>query len=260
MVARSIWGVLMLFAVLLFVPLGVLGSAIGWPDSLKAPAAVMLPKLLEHKRAVQIGYGAFLLQSLLLLPSAAILVHHAGGGNARGRDSLVMLTMAFAAVSVLARCMGIVRWLGPAMTLADQHDKSDANARKVIEMSQDTINLYVGTVGEVLGDAWFGGLFLLTVSIYILRTNGLPRWLGLAGLPISLVVMAPGLEILGLPHPVGISLSSASLQLWMIVAGLVIMWRALNRVKNCTHGVDGLSGDESGVDGHRPSRPRSSIG
>lgn len=216
--------VLILFAVLLFVPLVVLGSAIGWPDSLEDPAAVMLPKLLEHRQAVQIGYGVFLLQSLLLLPSATLIVHFAGHSGRHAGSILGSLTIAFASISVLARCMGIVRWLGPAMTLADLHQRSDPGTRQAIEMSQQTINLYAGTVGEVLGDVLFGGLFLLTAAIYILRTKGLPRWLGILALPASLVVMAPALQIFGLPHPIGISLSSASLQLWMFMAGTVLMW------------------------------------
>ena len=97
----------------------------------------------------------------------------------------------------------------------------------MIEMAQDTINLYAGTVGEVLGDVVFGGLFLLTAAIPILREGGLPRWLGLAALPASLIVLAPALEIFGLPHPISISLSSATMQFWMIAAGAVLIWRGL---------------------------------
>jgi len=227
-----------LFALLLFVPLFVLGAAIGWPDSLGDPAATMLPRLLEHQPAVRLGYAAFFVHSLLFLPAAVIVVHHATDTPGRAVPMLATIAVAFAALSTLARCMGIVRWLGPAMDLAARHQAADPAGRASIEMAQDTINLYAGTVGEVLGDVVFGGLFLLTAAILILRESGLPRWLGLAAVPASLIVLAPALEIFGLPHPVGISLSSATMQFWMIAVGALLIWRGIKAPAGASQGQD----------------------
>jgi hypothetical protein len=220
------------------VPLFVLGAAIGWPDSLGDPAATMLPRLLEHQSTVRLGYAAFFAHSLLFLPAAVIIAHYAAGTPGRGMSMLATLAVAFAALSTLARCIGIVRWLGPAMVLAARHQAADPASRASIEMAQDTINLYAGTVGEVLGDVVFGGLFLLTVAILILRESGLPRWLGLAAVPASLIVLAPVLEIFGLPHPISISLSSATMQFWMIAVGAILFWRGLKVPSEALMGHD----------------------
>lgn len=216
-----------LFALLLFVPLFVLGEAIGWPGSLGDPPATMLPRLLEHQGAVRLGYGAYFVQSLLFLPTGAIVAHYAVRTPGRGMSTLATLAVVFAGLSSLARCMGIVRWLGPSMELAVRHQAADTESRAGIELMQDSINLYGGAVGEALGAVVFGGLFLLTAGFLILRYSGLPRWLGLAALLGSLVVLAPALKLFGLPHPVGISLSSATMQFWTIAAGAVLILRGL---------------------------------
>ncbi len=60
---------------LMFVPLTVLGSAIGWPASLGDPAAVALPRLLENEGAVRLGYTVYLAYSVLFLPVAIRTTH-----------------------------------------------------------------------------------------------------------------------------------------------------------------------------------------
>jgi Domain of unknown function (DUF4386) len=44
------------------------------------------------------------------------------------------------------------------------------------------LNDYAGSVGEVLGVRLFAGLWLAIVSVQILQTRVLPRWLGFLGL------------------------------------------------------------------------------
>jgi len=54
---------------LLFVPLGVLGTAIGWPASLGDPASVALPRLLQQEPIVRFGYLIYLAYSVLFCRS-----------------------------------------------------------------------------------------------------------------------------------------------------------------------------------------------
>jgi hypothetical protein len=63
-------GLLTIEGLLIFVPLAVLGGAIGWPASLGDPAAVALPRLLENEGAVRFGYLVYLAYSVLFLPVA----------------------------------------------------------------------------------------------------------------------------------------------------------------------------------------------
>lgn len=55
-------------AVLSLLPMVVLGPAIGWPASLGKPAAEQLAAIARAPRAVAIGYGIYLLYSVLVLP------------------------------------------------------------------------------------------------------------------------------------------------------------------------------------------------
>ena len=50
---------------LIFVPTIVLGQEIGWPATLGDPASIALPRLLEQASAVQLGYFAYLVMSVL---------------------------------------------------------------------------------------------------------------------------------------------------------------------------------------------------
>src|SRR3712207_9486478 len=51
----------------------VLGSAIDWPASLDEPASVVLPAITEQRGAVVVGYGAYMLYSILFVPLALLL-------------------------------------------------------------------------------------------------------------------------------------------------------------------------------------------
>jgi hypothetical protein len=66
----SLSGLALLQTVLFLVPMIVLGRAIGWPGSLRLPAGEALPLIAREWLAVQIGYWAYLLTSLALIPLA----------------------------------------------------------------------------------------------------------------------------------------------------------------------------------------------
>lgn len=93
-------------AILSFLPIAILGPAIGWPASLRAPAAVAL------------GYSFYPLYSVLVLPVMVLLAWRICGNLAR---PIAVMVVAFAALSVLARSIGILRWLTTMPTMAQQH-------------------------------------------------------------------------------------------------------------------------------------------
>lgn len=216
------------FSLLLFVPLFVLGAAIGWPDSLSDPAPLMLPRLLDKVAAVRLGYGGFFLHSLLFLP-AVIVVAEAAKPKEQPFGVFATLALIFAGLSLLARLLGILRWLGPAMELAQVYSSAPSESAALIAAAQqDAINLYAGAVGEVLGDVLLAGLSLLCLSLHILGGREFPRWLGLVGVPASVVVMAPTLAVFGADLPIDISIASATMQFWMIAAGVILIMRSRN--------------------------------
>jgi len=55
-------------ALLSFVPVAILGAAIGWPASLRQPAAQQLEAIAAHPEAMALGYAVYLLYSILVAP------------------------------------------------------------------------------------------------------------------------------------------------------------------------------------------------
>ena len=65
-------------ALLLFVPLIILGNAINWPASLDEPASVNLPLILEQFPAMFTGYSIYFVYSLLFWPWLSLSIRGLG--------------------------------------------------------------------------------------------------------------------------------------------------------------------------------------
>ena len=163
--AASAGVVSLLFGALLFVPVIVLGAAIGWPASLDEPATVIMPLILDQQVAVQFGYLVYLAYSVLFFPAIALI------GRVLGDSPTTRLAAIFAAISTLARSIGILRWLSvlPALAVAYAAEPSAA-----IAIAFDAINSYGGGIGELFGVALFGGLWLRVAMIAALKFQRLP--------------------------------------------------------------------------------------
>ena len=105
-------------AILSFLPIAILGPAIGWPASLRAPAAVQLAAIAGEPAAMALRYSFYLLYSVLVLLVMVLLAWRICGNLAR---PIAVMVVAFAALSVLARSIGILRWLTTMPTMAQQH-------------------------------------------------------------------------------------------------------------------------------------------
>jgi hypothetical protein len=229
--ARTLWLiagiVLLLQGFSIFAPMAVLGGAIQWPDSLDYPPARMLPLLLEEIDAVRLGYGLYLGYSLLVLVTGALTVRLASRPGPLGVLGLVALGAA--AVSALARAIGIIRWLTGSTALAQAYSAPglSADARTAIEAMQGAINSWGGAIGEALGVAAFAAIWAISASLLILRDRQLPAWTGLSGLAAGVLVAFPGLELFGITPPVSIVLSTTGIQLWFMALGALFLWRGL---------------------------------
>jgi hypothetical protein len=94
-------------SLLIFVPVSVLGSAINWPKSLSAPAAKMLPLLLENASAVRFGYLVYLIYSILFWLIASLTIQVLSDDEP---DSIWLhVATGFGIASAVARCLGIIR-------------------------------------------------------------------------------------------------------------------------------------------------------
>lgn len=214
---------------LLFVPLVVLGAAVDWPESLGDPASIALPRLLENESAVRLGYLSYLLYSVLFAVTITLLARLVEGELAKGVRRLVI---GFAVASAIARCLGITRWLAPMPELADAYSVATDDAQRyTIERIYDAINSYGGTIGEALGVGLFAAISIGLLSVGLLRSSVIPRWIGVWSV-ISAAALAVGVvELCGVdPGPL-LTVTVTVVQLWFLATGIWLLMRGTARLR-----------------------------
>lgn len=224
--ALSFTGIVsILQGLLIFIPTFVLGAAINWPDSLDYPASQLLPNLLEQETAVRFGYISYLIYSILFLVSIFLLTKLSAGKAMAGLFGVII---GFAIASTTARSIGIVRWLVPMPELAETWNSAATDQeRYAISVTYDSLNLFGGTVGEVLGVSIFAALSLLALSIAFLRDSGIPKWIGVFGLVAVIALLATTTELMGFePDSLVLVFGTTMIQLWFLAVGVWLLIRA----------------------------------
>ena len=208
---------------LLFVPLGVLGAAIDWPASLDRPAAEVLPLIAQNEGAVRFGYLAYLLYSVLFGVTLVLLgrlVEHRLPAGAR------RLLVGFAIASVVARCIGIVRWLAPMPVLADSYGAAgDEAERQAVGHVYDAVNAWGGTIGEALGVGLFAAGALGILAVGLLRESRVPRWLAVWSVVAAAAVLLNVAELAGVALGPVLTGSVTVVQLWFLAVGVWLLVR-----------------------------------
>ncbi len=214
---RIATGTVLIFTGLMaLAPFPILGPAIGWPGSLDSPAATQLTAIGKSAAAVAVGYSVYLSYSLLFLPALAMATHALLGGLNR---TLAQLVVAFAALSVLARSIGILRWLTVMPELSRLDAVTDASGKAGIEQIFVALNSYGGGIGELLGVSLFAAVAVLLLAIGAWRVQSVPHWLTALGVFAGLSLMALFLPAMGLTIDVPIALAVTSLSVWMWALG-----------------------------------------
>jgi hypothetical protein len=211
-------------AFLIFAPMTILGGAIDWPASLDFPPAQVLPLIRENLAEVRLGYGVYLAYSLMWA-GVGTLVAWLAVRRTGVFGPMLMLAVALACVSALARSIGIIRWLTASTALADAHAAPGAD-QPAIETVQLAVNAWGGAIGENLGVALFAGLWVLVLAALILRHRGLPSWLGVLAIPVGVVVMLPSLEMVGVSL-VGVVIATSAVHVWLMLVGATVLWQAV---------------------------------
>jgi hypothetical protein len=219
-------------SLLIFVPLTVLGSAINWPKSLSDPADKILPLLVENASAVRFGYLVYLVYSILFWAIASLTIRVLSDDEP---DSIwLRVANGFGIASAVARCLGIIRWLVamPALAKLYTDPTISTGTRESIAVVYRALNDYAGSIGEVLGVSLFAGLWLAIVSVRILQTRILPRWLGFLGLVSATLLAVQLARLFGVDLGAFISVSVSVLQLWFLAMGIVLVVKAAKVERN----------------------------
>jgi hypothetical protein len=204
-----------------------LSSTFDWPDVLREPAGVVLPAfaaggtgLVWTWLATAWTY-AVLAVPILLLP--AVL--------GRRDDPVLRVATCAGATSVVLALIGFLRWVFVVPPLADSHLAGDATTRAAVEAAWTAQHQFGGALlgehlGQLLAIAWS-----VTLSVVILRTRVLPRWLGVTGLAVSVVYLLNQGDILATAVPgfpvwdlAGL-LGSTGWGLWVAALGVVLLVR-----------------------------------
>lgn len=229
---QQITGGLFLLGALAFaVAATVLSSTFEWPDILREPASVVLPAFVEGGSslvwtwfAVAWTY-AILLVPVLLLPSVL----------GRRDDAVLRAATFVGAISVVLSLIGFLRWVFVVPQLADSYVEGDATSKAAVDAAWVAQHQFGGALlGEHLGQLLIVG-WSVTISVMILRTRVLPRYLGFIGLVVSALYFANQGDILATAMPdfpvwdlAGL-LGSTTWGLWVAALGLTLLVRPLTR-------------------------------
>jgi len=219
---RLLGGFFICEALLSFAPVVVLGAAIGWPASLDAPAAQQLAAIGAAPDGVRLGYVLYLLYSLLIAPLMIGLAVRVFGGLNRPLPATVA---AFAALSALARAIGILRWLTVMPVLAQAHAGADPATRAQIELVFDATTTWGGGIGEILGVSLFMAVAMAVLAAGAWQRRTLPRPLALLGGVSALALLMLALPVAGAPELMPVALAVSLLSAWMLAVGIALTWR-----------------------------------
>ena len=209
----------------------VLSSTFEWPDILREPPEVVLPAFVAGGTslvwtwfAVAWTY-AILLVPILLLPAAL----------GRRDDPVLRAATFVGAASVLLSLIGFLRWVFVVPPLADAYVTGDPTTQAAVAAAWSAQHQFGGALlGEHLGQLLVIG-WSITVSVLVLRSGMLARWVGWAGLVASILYLSGQGDILATAIPgfpvwdLGGLLGSTLWGLWVLALGVAVLRGPLRR-------------------------------
>jgi len=209
----------------------ILSSTFDWPDILREPPEVVLPAFVAGGTslvwtwfAVAWTY-AILLVPILLLPAAL----------GRRDDPVLRAATFVGAASVLLALIGFLRWVFVVPALAGGYAAGDPTIQAAVAAAWTAQHQFGGALlGEHLGQLLAIG-WSITISVIILSSRVLARWVGWAGLAASLLYLfnqgdilataVPGFPVFDLAGFIGSSLWA----IWLIALGVAVLRARIRR-------------------------------
>ncbi|TFC81472.1 DUF4386 domain-containing protein [Cryobacterium sp. TmT2-59] len=219
----------------------ILSATFDWPDVLREPASLVLPAFVDGGAPLTWTWFAtawtyaIIAIPILLLP--AVL--------GRQNDPVLKAATALGAVSVLLSLIGFLRWVFVVPPLATAFVTGDPMTQAAIDAAWTTQHQFGGALlGEHLGQLLVI-VWSVVVSIIILRSGLLPRWLGAGGLLASALYLLNQGDILATAFPgfpvwdlAGL-LGSSAWGIWILALGLTILVRPIREADSRTRSARG---------------------
>lgn len=234
---RRVTGLLFLISALAFATAATMLSAtFDWPDILREPADVVLMRFAAGgSTLVWIWFATAWTYGVLLVP---ILLLPMALGR---RDDAALWVATFAgAISVVLALIGFLRWVFVVPPLAQMYQDGDAANRTALAAAWLAQHQFGGALlgehlGQLLGIGWS-----VILSIVVLRSRILPRWLGVLGLLVSVLYLfnqgdilataLPGFPVFDLAGLLG----SSGWGLWVAALGVTLLLRPRTGPRNAT--------------------------
>ena len=208
----------------------VLSSTFNWPDILREPPSEVLPAFVAGGSSLVWTWFAtawtyaILVVPILLLP--AVL--------GRRGDQVLRVATFLGAPSVVLSLIGFLRWVFVVPPLAQSYGSGDVVTRAAVETAWTAQHQFGGALlgehlGQLLAIAWS-----ITLSVIILRSRVLPRWLGVTGLLVSALYLTNQGDILATAVPgfpvwdLGGLIGSTGWGLWVAALGVVVLLRPVH--------------------------------
>jgi len=175
---------LILGAILVNIPYTLLITTFDYPDILRAPTADILTQFAAGGPRLIWTWLAFAWVGLPILLGILLLPQALADDTRAPRDRLLgNLAMFFGATSLIAQMIGLLRWPFVVPVLARLYTAPEATAvtREAVSAVFQAVHQYGGVVlGEHIGQT-FTILWMVLLSLSLLRQGKLPRWLPWAG-------------------------------------------------------------------------------
>jgi hypothetical protein len=233
---RHLTGILLILgAILVNIPYTLLITTFDYPDILRAPTGDILTQFAAGGPRLIWTWLAFAWVGLPILLGILLLPRALADDEGLNRGGLaVYLATFFGATSLIAQMIGLLRWPFVVPVLARLYTAPEATAatREAVVAVFQAVHQYGGVVlGEHIGQT-FTILWMILLSISLLRQGKFPRWLPWAGFVAAGVYALAQGELLAtvmpsFPYWGEAGLVGSLLWLgWLIALGIALLQRS----------------------------------
>jgi hypothetical protein len=206
-----------------------LGRAFDYPNILRKEPDEILRRFAAGGSGLILRWEALLLSALAMLPLVPLLAL-----VLEAPPALTALSVVIGAAAALVQAIGLVRWPFAVPELARRYAAASGPeaelTRRNIALTFATLHRLLGVgIGEHLGYL-LTGLWTLLSAASILATDALPSWLGIAGLPIGVGLLAGSLEFVGPSEKEGwpligtiVPIAYIAWSFWLVGLGLFVL-------------------------------------